>query len=45
MDSLNLRIFVQIIDDLERVLNMALDPQRKGLEPLKEQERVERREP
>lgn len=44
MDSLNLRIFVQIIDDLERVLDMALDPQRKGLEPLKEQERVERRE-
>ena len=27
MDSLNLRIFVQIIDDLERVLDMALDSQ------------------
>lgn len=27
MDSLDLRIFVQIIDDLERVLDMALDSQ------------------
>ena len=43
IDLLNMRILREVVDDFERVLDMALDAQRQRLDALQQQERIERR--
>ena len=44
VDALDLRVVLQVVYDLQRVLDMAFEPQRKRLKSLKQQEGVERRD-
>ena len=44
VNSLYLRMRSEVGDDLERVLYMTFNAERKRFKPLQEQERVERRE-
>ena len=44
VDLRDMRVLGEVVDDLEGVLDMALDTQRQRLRSLQQQERVERRE-
>ena len=44
VDLIDMRVLGEVVDDLEGVLDMALDAQRQRLRALQQQERVERRE-
>ena len=44
VDLRDVRVLREVVDDLERVLDVALDAERERLRALQEQERVERRE-
>ena len=44
VDLIDMRVLGEVVDDLEGVLDMALDAQRQRLRSLQQQERVKRRE-